>query len=656
MDTVARSTDALALDPERDTFPKLVRDNARRLGSKVAIREKDFGIWQPYTWSQYFEQARLIALGLASLGFARGDRVAIVGDNRPQLYWAVMAAQALGGVPVPIYQDSIEKEMEYIIEHAEARFAVVEDQEQVDKLLAVRVRCRHLQHVVYDDPRGMRAYSEPGLVSLAELAEIGKKFEVCHPTHFDDEVARGAADDVAIICYTSGTTGAPKGAMLSHRNLIVTARNAARFEGLREDEEVLSYLPMAWVGDHVFSYAQAIVAGFAINCPESAATVLADLKEIAPTYFFGPPRIWESILTGVMLRVEDAARPKRATVHFFLRLAQNIERKRLGRQPVPLWQRLLYPLGSLLVYGPLKDNLGFSRVRWAYTAGEAIGPEIFLFFRGLGVNVKQLYGMTEASVFVTIQRDGDVRLDTVGTPIPDVAIRISPEGEVLFRSPGVFQGYAKDPEATRQTVEDGWIRSGDAGFVDHDGHLKIIDRAKDVSHLADGTVFAPKFLENKLKFSPYVREAVCIGQGRPCVTALVNIDLAAVGNWAERRNIAYTSYTDLAQKAEVYELIQAEVKRVNRSLAEDEILRGAQVRRFLILHKELDPDDEEITRTRKVRRGYIAQKYAPLIEALYSGQDRVQVEAKVTYEDGRTGTMRADVRIRDVDVVAAAAR
>ncbi|PYN74532.1 MAG: long-chain fatty acid--CoA ligase [Candidatus Rokuibacteriota bacterium] len=644
----------MALDPQLDTFPKLVRLNARRLGNKVAIREKDLGIWQASTWSQYFEEARLIAIGLGSLGFARGERVAIVGDNRPQLYWAVMAVQALGGIPVPIYQDSIEKEMEYIIDHAEARFAVVEDQEQVDKLLGVRARCPYLQHVVYDDPRGMRAYGEPGLVSLAELRELGRKFEVGHPTYFDDEVARGTADDIAIICYTSGTTGTPKGAMLSHRNLIATARNAALFEGLREDEDVLSYLPMAWVGDHIFSYAQAIVVGFAINCPESAATVLADLKEIAPTYFFGPPRIWESILTGVMVRVEDAARPKRAIVHFFLRLAQDIERKRLGRQAIPLWQRLLYPLGSLLVYGPLKDNLGLSRVRRAYTAGEAIGPEIFLFFRGLGVNVKQLYGMTEASVFVTIQRDGDVRLDTVGTPITGVEIRISNEGEVLFRSPGVFQGYAKNPDATRQTLEDGWIRSGDAGFLDGDGHLKIIDRAKDVSHLADGTMFAPKFLENKLKFSPYVREAVCIGQGRPCVTAFINIDLTAVGNWAERRNIAYTSYTDLAQKAEVYALIQGEVERVNRSLAEDEVLRGAQIRRFLILHKELDPDDEEITRTRKVRRGYIAQKYAPLIEALYSGRDRVQVEAKVTYEDGRSGMMRADVRIHDVSSAQAA--
>jgi long-chain acyl-CoA synthetase len=638
-----------ALDPERDTFPKLVRENARRIGDKVAIREKDFGIWQSYTWSRYFEEARLIAHGLASLGFARDDRAAIVGDNRPELYWAIMAAQALGGVPVPIYQDSVEKEMEYIVDHAEARFAVVEDQEQVDKLLGLRARCPRLTHIVYDDPRGMRGYSEPGLLSMAELRELGRKWDVSHPAYVDAEVARGTADDVAIICYTSGTTGVPKGAMLSHRNLIATARNAAEFEGLRQDEEVLSYLPMAWVGDHVFSYAQAIVCGFAINCPESAATVLSDLKEIAPTYFFGPPRIWESLLTSVMVRVEDAARPKRVMAQFFLRLAQDIERRRLARQPVSLRHRLLYPLGSLLVYGPLKDNLGFSRVRRAYTAGEAIGPEIFLFFRGLGVNVKQLYGMTEASVFVTIQRDGDVRLDTVGTPLADVEIRISETGEVLFRSPGVFRGYAKNPEATSQTLADGWIRSGDAGFLDHDGHLKIIDRARDVSRLADGTMFAPKFLENKLKFSPYVREAVCIGQDRPCVTALVNIDLVAVGNWAERRNIAYTSYADLARKPEVYDLIRGEVARVNRSLAEDEVLRGAQIRRFLVLHKELDPDDEEITRTRKIRRGYIAQKYAPLIEALYAGRDHVSVEAQVSYEDGRTGTMRADIMIRDVD-------
>ena len=639
--------DRQTLGPDHDTFPKLVRENAERFGRRVAIREKDYGIWQSYTWRDYFDQARLIALGLASLGFARGDKTAVVGDNRPQLYWSVMATQALGGVPVPIYQDSVEKEMQYILEHAETRFAVVEDQEQVDKLLHVRAQCPRLECIIYDDPRGMRSYSEPGLMSLAELMERGRKFEVGHPSHFDEELGRGRADDVAIICYTSGTTGVPKGAMLSHRNLMVTARNAAAFEGLKSDEEILSYLPMAWVGDHIFSYAQSIVTGFAINCPESAATVLHDLKEIGPTYFFAPPRIWETILTSVMVRVEDCAWPKRRLIHFFLRLAQEIEQARLHRAPVPAGRRFLARLGRLLVYDPLRDNLGMRRLRRAYTAGEAIGPEIFVFFRALGINVKQIYGMTEASVFITVQKDGDVRLDTVGTPIPGVELRISPEGEVLYRSPGVFLGYYKNPEATRQTLEDGWVRSGDAGLIDGDGHLKIIDRAKDVGRLADGTLFAPKYLENKLKFSPYIKEAVCVGQDRVYVAALINIDLVAVGNWAERRNIAYTSYTDLSQKGEVSDLIQAEVERVNRSLAEDEVLRGARIRKFLILHKELDPDDEEITRTRKVRRGYIAQKYAPLIEALYGERAHVEVEAKVTYEDGRTGTIRADVRIHD---------
>jgi long-chain acyl-CoA synthetase len=642
------SAPTTTLDPALDTFPKLVRDNARRMPRRVAIREKDLGIWQSHTWGDYYARARRIALGLASLGFARGDKVAIVGDNRPELYWTTLATQALGGVPVPLYQDSIEKEMEYIVDHAEARFAVVEDQEQVDKLLNVRAQCPRLETIVYEDPRGMRAYSEPFLLSLAELEERGEKFALGHPEHFEAELDRGRAGDPAIICYTSGTTGAPKGAVLTHENLIVTARTAAVAEGLRAGEEILSYLPMAWVGDHIFSYAQSIIVGFTANCPESAATVLHDLKEIGPTYFFAPPRIWENLLTNVMVRIEDAAWPKRRLVHFFLDLAQDLERRRLGGEPLPWLARLLYPLGRLLVYGPLRDNLGLRRVERAYTAGEAIGPEIFVFFRALGINVKQLYGMTEASVFITIQRDGDVRLDTVGTPLPGIEVKVSPEGEVLYRSPGVFQGYYKNPEATRETLQDGWLRSGDAGYIDQTGHLKIVDRAKDVSRLADGTIFPPKYIENKLKFSPYVKEAVCVGQGRPWVVAMVNIDLAAVGNWAERRGITYTSYTDLSQKPEVYDLIAQEVVRVNQSLREDPVLRGARIHRFLILHKELDPDDEEITRTRKVRRRHIAEKYAVLIDALYGDRPRVEVEAKVTYEDGRTGTIRADVAIRDV--------
>jgi long-chain acyl-CoA synthetase len=640
------------LERDLDTFPKLVRANAARFPRKVAIREKDYGIWQSYTWQEYYERARRIALGLAALGFRRGDRTAIIGDNRPELYWSVMATQVLSGVPVPLYQDSSEKELAYIVDHAEARFAVVEDQEQVDKLMRVREQCPRLEWIVYDDTRGMRPYSEPYLLSLAELMERGDKYAVTQPDFLDAELARGGPDDTAIICYTSGTTGTPKGAMLSHRNLIVTARNAIAFEGIRGDEDILSYLPMAWVGDHIFSYAQSILTGFAVNCPESAATVLQDLREIGPTYFFGPPSIWERVLTTVMIRIDDCAWPKRKLVHFFLDLAQDLERRRLGGQPAPVWKRLLYPLGDLLVYGPLRDNLGLRRVRRAYTAGEAIGPEIFVFFRGLGINVKQLYGMTEASVFVTIQKDGDVRLDTVGTPVPGVELRVSPEGEVTFRSPGIFQGYYKNPEATAQTLQDGWLRTGDAGLIDQHGHLAIVDRAKDVGRLANGTMFAPKYLENKLKFSPFVKEAVCIGQDRPYVTALVNIDLGAVGNWAERRNIAYTSYTDLSQKPEVYDLVAQEVARVNRSLREDRILKGAEIRRFLILHKELDPDDEEITRTRKVRRGHIAQKYRALIDALYSDRDHVPVEALVTYEDGRVGTIRADVRIRDVATAA----
>ena len=653
---LSQPTNGIAhLDPTGDTFPKLLLRNVERFGDKVAIREKDYGIWQSYSWREYLAQARLIALGLAAVGFKRGDKTAIVGDNRPQLYWAMLATQALGGVPVPLYQDSIEKEMEFIVDHAEARFAIVEDQEQVDKLLQVQARCPRLERIVYDDPRGLQHYEDAGILSLAALQELGRRFDQEHPGYFEREVAQGQADDVAIICYTSGTTGQPKGTMLSFRNLIVTGRNAIAYEGLRASDEVVAYLPMAWIGDHMFSFAQSILTGFTTNCPESTATVLQDLREIGPTYFFAPPGIYQRILTTAMIRIEDCAGPKRRMVRFFLDLARRVERRRLAGKPVSPGERLLHAVGRVLVYGPLRDNLGMSKVRLAYTAGEAIGPELFEFYRALGVNMKQLYGMTESSALICIQRDGEVRLDTVGTPLTDVEIRVDPSGEVLYRSPGVFVGYYKNPEATQQTKEDGWVRSGDAGIIDKDGHLRIIDRARDVGRLADGTLFAPKYLENKLKFSSYIREAVCVGQDRPFVAALLNIDVTAVGSWAERRGLAYTSYTDLSQKPEVYELVREEVARMNRSLLDEPQLRGAQVRRFLMLHKELDPDDQEITRTRKVRRGFIAQKYAALVDALYSDEDHVSVEAKVTYEDGRTGTVRADVRIREADVFASGA-
>lgn len=637
-----------------DTFPKLALDNARRLADKVAIREKGLGIWQAYSWARYVERTRAIAMGLAALGFARGDKVAIVGDNRPALYWSMLAVQALGGVPVPLYQDSIEAEMQFIVDHAEARFAVVEDQEQVDKLLHVRARCPRLEAIVYTDPRGLRHYRDACLVSLEALIERGQAHAAQHPDAFEREIAAGRGDDIAVICYTSGTTGRPKGTMLSHSNLIETARGAVAREGLTSSDEVVAYLPMAWIGDHMFSFGQSIVAGFATNCPESAATVLADLREIGPTYFFAPPRIWENILTSVRVRIDDAAAPKRALVHYFLDVARRVERRRLAHQPVPVGDRILHALGAALVYGPLRDNLGMRRIRIAYTAGEAIGPELFEFYRSIGVNVKQLYGMTESSALVCIQRDGDVKLDTVGPPLPGVELKISDAGEVLYKSPGVFVGYYKDEAATRAALDDGWLHSGDAGLIGADGHLRIIDRARDVGRLADGTLFAPKYLENKLKFSPYVKEAVCVGNARPFVAALVNIDLGSVGAWAERRNLAYTSYTDLAQKPAVHELIRGEIARVNESLRADPALSGAQIRRFLLLHKELDADDQEITRTRKVRRGFVADKYAALIDALYSESDVVKVEAQVTYEDGRTATVRAALQISDAPTFAGA--
>lgn len=633
------------------TFPNILLENVKKYGDKKdAIREKDYGVWQSYSFTEYLQQVKLFALGLTALGFKRGDKMAIIGDNRPQLYWAMVATQCLGGIPVPLFQDAIEDEMHYVLDHSETKFAAAEDQEQTDKLLNLKERCPHLEYIIYDDPRGMRHYKQPFLMSFTDVQELGRKFASDHVDYFEDEIKKGKKEDLAIICYTSGTTGQPKGVMLSHENIIITARNAINEEGLNEKDDVMAYLPMAWIGDFIFSFAQAYVAGFTTNCPESTATVLADMRDIGPTYLFQPPRIWENILTEVMIKIEDADFIKRTLFHFFVDLGTRVAIRKMNHEPVSLGLRLLYRLGEFFVYGPLKDHLGLSNVRIAYTAGEAIGPEIFEFYRGLGVNLKQVYGMTESSAMVSLQRGNLIKSDTVGPPLPQVEIKITDKGEVMYRSPGVFLGYYKNPEATQETLEDGWVYSGDAGFIDKDGHLKIIDRAKDVTTLADGTIFAPKYIENKLKFCPYIKEAVAIGMDKPYVTAFINIDHGAVGNWAERRSIPYTSYTDIAQKPQVYDLIYNDVIRVNKSLAEDEQLKGAQINKYLILHKELDPDDAEITRTRKIRRRFIAEKYADLIEALYSDRDSVNVQAKVTYEDGRTTLINATLKIREVEV------
>ena len=641
---------ATSANREYDTFPKLLIRNAKIRGDKPASREKEFGIWQTWTWSEVMDHTRAIACGLKDMGIGRGDKVAIIGDNRPHLYWSMCACQSIGAVPVPFYQDSVAEEMKFVANHAEVRFAIVQDQEQVDKLLEIKADVPALEQIIYDEQRGMRGYRQPFLTSLEDLQAKGRAYHESHPDFWEQEAAKASGPDTAIILYTSGTTGQPKGVILSFDNILIMAENAVEFEGLKEDEEVLAYLPMAWVGDYVFSLAQSYITGFCVSCPESAATVTHDLREIGPTYYFAPPRVYETLLTTVMIRMEDAGWIKRKVFHYFMDIAKKTGIRLLDGENVGAGDRLLYWLGELLVYGPLKNTLGFSRIRLAYTAGEAIGPDIFDFFRALGINIKQLYGQTECSVFLTIQPNGEIKPDTVGVAIDDVELKIAENGEVMYRSPGVFQEYFKNPDATRDTkTDDGWVHTGDAGIIGQDGHLKIIDRAKDVGRLNDGTMFAPKYIENKLKFFPHITEAVAFGHNRDYAAAFINIDLTAVGNWAERSGHPYASYQELAAKDVVYNLIQEEVEQVNRDLAEDPQLAGSQIRRFLILHKLLDADDGELTRTRKVRRNHIADKYGILIDALYSDKKSQHIEVQVTFEDGRTGKLAADLEIRDVE-------
>ncbi len=637
-----------------DTFPKILEDNAVKWADNPAMREKEYGIWQTATWSQARDNVRDMACGFAALGLKRGEKIAVIGDNRPNLYWSMAAAQAIGAIPVPVYQDSAAPEMKYVLDHAEARFVLGEDQEQVDKLVEIIGDCPKLETIIFDQHRGMRNYDLPNLHSLEEVMAKGRELQAEKPDFYAGEIAKSKGSDTAILLYTSGTTGQPKGVLLSFDNLIISAKNHRAFEEIRVDDNVLAYMPPAWVGDNFFNVAESYVSGFCVNCPESSATVMQDLREIGPTYFFAPPAIFESILTTVMIRMQDASWLKRKTFDYFMKLAGRVGISIMENRPVSAMDRLLYWLGSVLIYGPLKNTLGFSRVRLAYTGGEAVGPDIFDFFRSLGMNLKQLYGSTEASVAVTMQPDGQVRADTVGVPVDGVELKVADSGEVMFRSPGVFLEYYKNPEATRETkTEDGWVMTGDAGIIDHDGHLRIIDRAKDVGKLKDGTIFAPKYIENKLKFFPFVREAVAFGADRDFVTVMISIDLEAVGNWAERRNLAYGGYQDLANREEVYDLLRENIEKVNGDLAEDEALAGSQIRRFVLLHKDLDADDGELTRTRKVRRRFVGEKYQRIIDALYSDQDHVNVEAQVTFEDGRSGTIKADLKIRDAKAVKA---
>ncbi len=640
------------------TFPRLMLDHAAQRPQAAALREKLYGIWQTTTWAELALLVRCLACGLAQAGLRRGDHLVLVGDNRPRLYATMLAAQSLGAVPVPLYQDAAATEYTFPINNAEVRFAVVEDQEQVDKMLELRSQCPQLAHIWYDDPRGLRNYAEPGLAALDALVAAGQAHDAGQPRHFDEEVALCRPDDVAAMFFTSGTTGNPKGVVHTHRTLLDRAKAGQDFDKLTAGEEVLAYMPLAWIGQNIFSYAQWLCCGYVVNCPESAATVMIDLKEIGPTYYFAPPRIFEGLLTSVMIRMEDAGRIKRWMFQRAMEVARRVGPALMDGKAVGALEALKYRLGDAFVYGPLRNTLGFSRVRVAYTAGEAIGPDLFTFYRSIGINLKQLYGSTETAVFVCLQPDHEVKADTVGVPISGVQIQLSASGEILIKSPGLLKEYYKNPAATAEVLTpDGWYHTGDAGFLDAGGHLKIIDRAKDVGRLTggpnDGAMFAPKYVENKLKFFPFIKEAVAFGDRRDKVCAFINIDFEAVGNWAERRNLPYAGYTDLAAKKEVLELVLECVEKVNADLASDTMLAGSQISRFLVLHKELDADDGELTRTRKVRRGAIGDKYQVLVDALYGGKAQQYIETAVKFEDGRSGSVSATLPIVDAKTFAA---
>ncbi|OBY25743.1 AMP-binding protein [Leisingera sp. JC1] len=634
------------------SLPALLQRNAAQFGNAPAYREKEFGIWQCWTWAETAKEIEALALGLINLGVKEGDFVAIIGRNRPYLYWSMVAAQAVGAVPVPLYQDAVAEEMAYVLGHCGARFVIVGDQEQADKVIEIQDQLHQFEHMIYLDPRGMRKYDHTQLHQFSHIQDQGR---AAHDELIGELQSRQAKldyDSTCVMLYTSGTTGKPKGVVLSNRNVIQSAKNSSEFDQLTQGENILSYLPMAWVGDFIFSIGQAYWCGFCVNCPESQDTMMTDLREIGPTYFFAPPRVFEGQLTNVMIRMEDAGALKRKMFHHFLAHAKKVGGDILDGRPVGLMDRLKYALGNVLVYGPLKDTLGYGRIRVGYTAGEAIGPEIFDFYRSLGINLKQLYGQTEATVFITVQPDGEVRADTVGVPAPEVEIKIDDSGEIHYRSPGTFVEYFNNPESTASTKDaEGWVATGDAGFFEEgSGHLRIIDRAKDVGKMADGSMFAPKYVENKLKFYPDILEAVLFGNGRDRCVAFINIDLTAVGNWAERNNIAYASYQELAGHPKVLETIRSHVTAVNKSVAEDPMLSGCQVHRFVVLHKELDADDGEMTRTRKVRRRIVEEKFDDIITALYDGSEKVSTVTEVTYEDGRKGSIKATLTIVDADV------
>lgn len=628
-----------------ETFPQLLLERAKEYGNtKIALREKEFGIWQAVTWQEYLEHVKYFCLGLTSLGLERGDTIAIIGDNRPEWIYSELAAQSVGAKSIGIYQDAIVKEVIYIIGHADVKFIVAEDQEQVDKILEIWSELPTVKKVIYYDPKGLRNYTEDFLMYFYDVETLGREYEKQFPNWFEESVARGKGSDLAILSTTSGTTGYPKLAMLTHDNLISMGKSLMAVDPIEPDDEFVSFLPLAWIGEQMMSFACSLQRGFPLNFPEEPETVQQNIREIGPRVMFSPPRIWENMVSQVQVKIEDSSWLKQKMFHWAMPVGRAMADTRFKKETPSLGLKIKYFFADWLVFQMIKDHLGLRHLRRAYTGGAALGPDVFRFFHAMGVNLKQIYGQTETSGISVVHRDGDIKFQTVGTPIPDTEVQIDENGEILVRSPAVFVGYFRNEEATHETLIDGWLHSGDAGYFDEDGHLIVIDRAKDVMTLHDGTKFSPQFIENKLKFSPYIKEAVVFGGDWPFVTAMMNIDMGNVGKWAENNQIAYTTYTDLAQKPEVYDLIRKHVEASNADLPP-----AARIRRFLLLHKELDADDAELTRTRKVRRRFVAQRYEDIISALYSQSDHLDVETTITYQDGRTATLQTRLRIETLD-------
>lgn len=629
---------------QTDTLPKLVMRNAQNWSLRPAMSMKRLGIWQQYTWQQYLDQVKYFSLGLISIGLKPGDVVAIIGDNEPEWFWGEFAVQAAGGITTGVFVDSVPSEVEHIASHSGARFALVNDQEQTDKFLELKSKLPHIERIIYWDPKGLKNYDDPSLISFSQVMRAGRECDQNHPDLFADNVARGQGDDVAFIYYTSGTTGLPKGACLSHRALIQTARSFLDRFALTEKDDLISNFPAAWVGDSYFATIPHLLSGARLNFPEEPETIAEDTREVGPDFIIYGPRQWESLVSDIQIKIGDAHPLKRLAYRLFLPVGFKMADMQLARKKINLFWKALYAVADGLLFHPLKDKLGLSRVRFAVTGSSVLSLDTFRFIHALGISLRQNYGTTEAG-YISSHASDDIRFESVGRPVLGTELRILDTGELLVRSPAMFSGYLKNEQKTAEVVKNGWCHTGDAVNIDEQGHIIFLDRLEHMGELSSGVKYAPQYIESRLRFSPYIKDAMVVGgKDRDYVSAIINMDFAQVGKWAERHHLAYTTFVDLSQKKEVADLIQKDLRRVNAFLPE-----AARARRFVLLHKEFDPDEAELTRTRKLRREFMEQRYKELIDSLYAASDEVKVEAPVTYRDGRRGVVTTTIKVREVN-------